>query len=359
MVCSSCEKKLAKLAAPDTWKDGSRNTAGGKDGGRVIGENKALTAARSARYSPYASKCSVCKQSLHQQGIYCQTCAYAKGLCSMCGLKVIDTTFYRQSGGGDPDGAAKRRAEAAAQLEKDVKEEAAKREAQAAFAAQQAPALSRLAVQQGASRVPAGSNATQALAQQAASSGLDAVLQTAFLPSPSFAGPKPGYLFGTGSRGSGYYVDREQATLASALAARHAQPAQPATASAASAAAEMANAALPGRLDSVHTRFDPASLASVAAAKSTLVGGTLTSAMGAAGRPLQKGAAEAAGGPPVGWAYDASSGYYYSADVGQQQYFDPRSQLYFDCATQLWSATPKHGAAADAPKARKVDRWGL
>lgn len=37
------EKKLAKLAAPDTWKDGARNVSGGKDGGRMIGENKALT----------------------------------------------------------------------------------------------------------------------------------------------------------------------------------------------------------------------------------------------------------------------------------------------------------------------------
>lgn len=42
-VVSAGEKKLAKLAAPDTWKAGSRNVAGGKDGGRLIGENKALT----------------------------------------------------------------------------------------------------------------------------------------------------------------------------------------------------------------------------------------------------------------------------------------------------------------------------
>lgn len=27
----------------------------------------------------YTSKCTVCKMTLHQQGIYCQTCAYSKG----------------------------------------------------------------------------------------------------------------------------------------------------------------------------------------------------------------------------------------------------------------------------------------
>ena len=62
---------------PPQWKDGARNTLGGRDGGRAIGENKALAAAK--RFSPYAAKCGVCKQSLHQAGLFCQTCAYAKG----------------------------------------------------------------------------------------------------------------------------------------------------------------------------------------------------------------------------------------------------------------------------------------
>ena len=56
MVCTKCkfsylfpflihnlgEKKLDKVACPDVWKEGSRNTAGGKDGGRVVGANKLL-----------------------------------------------------------------------------------------------------------------------------------------------------------------------------------------------------------------------------------------------------------------------------------------------------------------------------
>jgi hypothetical protein len=28
MVCAKCEKKLSKVAAPDKWKEGSRNTKG-------------------------------------------------------------------------------------------------------------------------------------------------------------------------------------------------------------------------------------------------------------------------------------------------------------------------------------------
>ena len=54
------------------------------------------------RWNPYGSKskCKICKQSLHQEGIYCQTCAYSQGFCSMCGIRVMDTTFYNMSEGG-------------------------------------------------------------------------------------------------------------------------------------------------------------------------------------------------------------------------------------------------------------------
>ena len=41
----------------------------------------------------------VCGQSLHQEGIYCQPCAYSLGVCSMCGVKMLDTSGYRMSEG--------------------------------------------------------------------------------------------------------------------------------------------------------------------------------------------------------------------------------------------------------------------
>ncbi|KAM6951455.1 cysteine-rich PDZ-binding protein [Aplochiton taeniatus] len=102
MVCEKCEKKLGKVITPDTWKDGARNTTEG--GGRKLNENKALTA-KKARFDPYGKSgksgfatCRICKSSVHQLGShYCQGCAYKKGICAMCGKKVLDTKNYKQT----------------------------------------------------------------------------------------------------------------------------------------------------------------------------------------------------------------------------------------------------------------------
>jgi cysteine-rich PDZ-binding protein len=40
MVCDKCEEKLSKLIVPDKWTDGARNTTGGKDGGRAVGNDR-------------------------------------------------------------------------------------------------------------------------------------------------------------------------------------------------------------------------------------------------------------------------------------------------------------------------------
>ncbi|XP_060571163.1 cysteine-rich PDZ-binding protein-like [Ruditapes philippinarum] len=98
MVCEKCQKKLGKVITPDPWKSGARNTTEG--GGRSVNENKALTMKKN-RYSPYSTafeKCRICKSSVHQKGShYCQGCAYKKGICAMCGKKIINTANYRQS----------------------------------------------------------------------------------------------------------------------------------------------------------------------------------------------------------------------------------------------------------------------
>ncbi|XP_072366772.1 cysteine-rich PDZ-binding protein isoform X1 [Scyliorhinus torazame] len=93
------EKKLGRVITPDTWKDGSRNTM--ESGGRKINENKALTS-KKARFDPYGksrfSVCRICKSSVHQAGSnYCQGCAYKKGICAMCGKKILDTKNYKQT----------------------------------------------------------------------------------------------------------------------------------------------------------------------------------------------------------------------------------------------------------------------
>lgn len=98
MVCADCEKKLGRVITPDPWKAGARNTVEG--GGRKINENKALTA-KKARFNPYNSKfetCRICRTKVHQVGShYCQACAYKKGICAMCGKKLLDVKSYRQS----------------------------------------------------------------------------------------------------------------------------------------------------------------------------------------------------------------------------------------------------------------------
>mmetsp|Transcript_16555 Transcript_16555/g.29720 ORF Transcript_16555/g.29720 Transcript_16555/m.29720 type:complete len:106 (-) Transcript_16555:211-528(-) len=102
MVCKKCEKKLKAVICPDPWKAGSKNSKAG-DKGRKVNQNKLLGMARLKKVAPKKKfqafnkkKCKICKQQLHQPGYYCQACAYNKGICSMCGKKILDTTFYKQ-----------------------------------------------------------------------------------------------------------------------------------------------------------------------------------------------------------------------------------------------------------------------
>jgi len=100
MVCDKCEKKgkLGKVITPDTWKSGARNVT--DTGGRKVGENKFLTSKKN-RFNPYENdfkKCRICKTKVHQVGShYCQPCAYKKGICSMCGHKMMNTKDYKQT----------------------------------------------------------------------------------------------------------------------------------------------------------------------------------------------------------------------------------------------------------------------
>lgn len=91
MVCEKCEAKLESVACPEVWKEGARTE-------RKINENKLLSKSKK-KFSPYPDRsttCKDCKKSLSKPGMYCQTCAYKKGLCSMCGVQILDTTGYRQ-----------------------------------------------------------------------------------------------------------------------------------------------------------------------------------------------------------------------------------------------------------------------
>ncbi|KAG8998237.1 hypothetical protein FRB94_006977 [Tulasnella sp. JGI-2019a] len=92
MVCKKCEKKLSKLAAPDPSQASTSSN-------RRIGENKLLTRqGANGKNKPYDRKCKDCKQTVSQNSAkYCHGCAYKKGLCSMCGKQIQDTTMYTMS----------------------------------------------------------------------------------------------------------------------------------------------------------------------------------------------------------------------------------------------------------------------
>jgi len=104
MVCEKCEKKLGKIATPEPWKSKSnyRGTAAaaGPAQGRAVGENKLLTS-KKGRFNPYTDefkKCKICRSKVHQLGShYCQECSYKKGICAMCGKKMINVKNYKQS----------------------------------------------------------------------------------------------------------------------------------------------------------------------------------------------------------------------------------------------------------------------
>lgn len=61
MVCEKCEAKLGKLSNPDTWKDGARNTVGGKDGGKKVGPQNSLLTKIKPGFDSFGIKCDGCK----------------------------------------------------------------------------------------------------------------------------------------------------------------------------------------------------------------------------------------------------------------------------------------------------------
>mmetsp|Transcript_23944 Transcript_23944/g.26567 ORF Transcript_23944/g.26567 Transcript_23944/m.26567 type:complete len:99 (-) Transcript_23944:100-396(-) len=96
MVCEKCEKKLARVICQDPWKDGARNTV--ESGGKKVGKIRTTSTRRSKRRaSPYSKVCRICHAKLHVTGNYCNDCAYKKGICTMCGRKILDTKMYKQS----------------------------------------------------------------------------------------------------------------------------------------------------------------------------------------------------------------------------------------------------------------------
>jgi len=78
------------------WKDGARNVQGGRDGGQRLARNTLLESRGKTRFKPHLKTCRICKSKLSQEGEYCNQCAFSKGICSMCGVKIADLTFDKR-----------------------------------------------------------------------------------------------------------------------------------------------------------------------------------------------------------------------------------------------------------------------
>jgi cysteine-rich PDZ-binding protein len=95
MVCQDCMKKIEKtqkLITPEFTKKSSNYSLACSE--RKVNQNMILNN-RKHMFDPTAVKCLICKGRVEGKNKYCLTCAYTKGMCEMCGVKVTDTKLYK------------------------------------------------------------------------------------------------------------------------------------------------------------------------------------------------------------------------------------------------------------------------
>lgn len=98
MVCDSCEAKQgSNVCVPDKWKTGARNVVA--IGAVRPGKTNKLLAAKAvgAQWLPQESRCRLCQGKVLAKMHYCNDCAHKRGICTMCGKKVLDTKSYNMS----------------------------------------------------------------------------------------------------------------------------------------------------------------------------------------------------------------------------------------------------------------------
>ncbi|KAK2879517.1 hypothetical protein FQN49_000791 [Arthroderma sp. PD_2] len=108
MVCSKCQKKVAKteLATPAVKRksemyygshlasSGGGGTSGGDSkksatlGNTGVSKNKLLSKKAQNPYAAYSSSCETCSTKTNQGWKYCQKCSYRKHVCAMCGKSL-------------------------------------------------------------------------------------------------------------------------------------------------------------------------------------------------------------------------------------------------------------------------------
>ena len=104
MVCAACERKRRARgddalvhSRPMSRRDLALEGARALDARRPVNENKALAAMRRTPYGRPGERratCAVCRCALRDGGTHCNACAYARGVCSGCGVKIMDVSAY-------------------------------------------------------------------------------------------------------------------------------------------------------------------------------------------------------------------------------------------------------------------------
>lgn len=95
MVCQECTKKIEKtqkLITPEFTKKNSNYNLSSSE--RKVNQNMILNS-RSHIFDPMLVNCFMCKGRVEGKNKYCLTCAYTKGICEMCGVKVSDNKLYK------------------------------------------------------------------------------------------------------------------------------------------------------------------------------------------------------------------------------------------------------------------------
>eukprot|EP01128_Nolandella_sp_AFSM9_P008776 TRINITY_DN5451_c0_g1_i1.p1 TRINITY_DN5451_c0_g1~~TRINITY_DN5451_c0_g1_i1.p1 ORF type:complete len:108 (+),score=7.76 TRINITY_DN5451_c0_g1_i1:23-325(+) len=96
MVCDKCKEKLKPLNHTAPWKEGATNRNPSSGGTKA--KNKLIEHRRTRKLKgePFRAFCRICKQTVTHEGHrFCQECSYKNGICSRCGIKVLDTKVYK------------------------------------------------------------------------------------------------------------------------------------------------------------------------------------------------------------------------------------------------------------------------
>ena len=65
----------------------------------TLGKTNKLLASKniSSQWIPENYTCKICKSKIQLKMNYCNDCAHKKGICTMCGKKVVDTSSHRMT----------------------------------------------------------------------------------------------------------------------------------------------------------------------------------------------------------------------------------------------------------------------